>query len=80
MSELTAYVKMLLDGSAFCNWENKPSTETRKKLVESVFLGGREVTPEFLSRVEKVTMEGKNEEELKRMLDEMEIKEDDFLV
>ncbi len=80
MGALKAYVEMLLDGRAFSNWENKPSQDTRNRLVEVMFLGKKQYNPEFRSRIEKIIKETTDEHELKRMLDDMQISEDEFLV
>jgi hypothetical protein len=77
---LEAYMKMLLDGSAFSNWKNKPDRNTRRSLVESI-LDYKPFSVDFdINKIEKVISEAKNESELKRMLYDMEIKEDDFKV
>lgn len=77
---LEAYVRMLLDGTAFCNWKNQPDSQTRQRLVEYI-VNFKEFNGNFdLGRVQKVAMYSKNEEELKRMIQDMEIKEEDFKV
>ena len=68
---IKAYMKMILDGTAFCDWENPPDRDKRAKLVESI-MGDRKF--KFL------ISESKNEEELKRLLYDMQIKEEEFLV
>ena len=37
---IRAYMKMLLDGSAFSNWIHPPDSATRNKLVEILFFEG----------------------------------------
>lgn len=77
---LEAYIRMLLDGTAFCNWNNPPDSITRQRLVEHI-VNFKEFDGNFdLGKVQKVVMESRNEAELKRMLEDMEIKEDDFKV
>jgi hypothetical protein len=71
---------MLLDGSAFCNWKNPPDLNTRQKLVEHI-VNFKEFDGNFdLNKVQKIVMESRNKKELIKLLNEWEIKDDDFLV
>jgi len=73
---LATYMKMLLDGDAFS--ENKPDTATRKKLVEAIMKDKQFINQMHLQTVQKI--KNKRESELKRMLSDMLIKEEEFLV
>ena len=79
---LKAYVGMLLDGTAFENWENKPNSDQRNQLVENIFLnfkGHLDATPNFKSRIKKVVMEAKNKEEIKSIIKSEFFKRDEFI-
>lgn len=75
---LQAYVTMLLDGTAFSNWKYKPNDEMRYEIVESLIKDklGYEYIDLRMNEIKKV----KNEEELDKLLNEWEIKEDDFKI
>ncbi len=77
MSALKAYMKMLADGTAFSNWVNPPSDSERSKIVEAIMENDSGID---VPKIRKVIAESKNKEELKRMMDDMLIKEDEFLV
>ena len=68
---IMAYIEMIADGRAFSNWENPPDSQTRSNLVESFVKA---------SNFKGVLDFSRNEKELKRLLDEMEIKEEEFQV
>jgi hypothetical protein len=76
---LKAYMRMLLDGTAFSNWENPPDSSTRSRLVETLMEGKKFGAELDMSLIKKIN-NTKDEEELKRLLDDMLIKEDEFLV
>ena len=76
---LKAYMRMLLDGTAFSNWENPPNSETRSRLVESMMENKNFSDSLNMSLIKKIS-DTKDEEELKRLFDDMSIKEDEFLV
>ena len=72
---------MLLDGSAFSNWKNPPDKATRHRLVESI-LENKKFRGERLNiySVQKVITESQNTTQLKRLMEEMYIDEDEFKV
>lgn len=74
---LKTYMSMLLDGDAFSD-ENRPDTATRKKLVEAIMKDKQFINQMHSQTVQKI--KNKKESELKRMLSDMLIKEDEFLV
>lgn len=72
---------MLLDGSAFSNWKNPPDQYTRHQLVESIvknegFRGDRL----SMESIQRVVTESQNTKQLKRLMEEMFIDEDEFKV
>ena len=80
-SIIKAYAKMLLDGTAFCNWKKKPDEFSRQKLVETIYYKfPKNNSLAFKSKIENAVNEAKNEIELNKMLSDMLIKEDEFLV
>ena len=77
---LKAYMAMLLDGTAFSNWKNPPDAPTRAILVESIMKGKSFNETLDFSDIKKVVTESKSTKDLKRLMDEMLIKEDEFKV
>jgi hypothetical protein len=75
-----AYMRMLVDGTAFSNWENPPSTNSRQMIVDAIMENKFFGSDLNMTKIRKVITESKNDEELKRMMDDMLIKEEEFLV
>lgn len=78
---LKIYMGMLLDGSAFSNWKNPPDSYTRQQLVESIlqnenFRGDRL----SIESIQRVVTESQNTKQLKRLMEEMFIDENEFKV
>lgn len=74
---MKAYLKMILDGTAFSNWESKPDEIKRNKIIDYI-LEGKSFNSYLNLR--KATIRSRNEEELKSMIDEMSIKEEEFMI
>ena len=79
---MNAYVKMLLDGTAFFGSNKKPNKFQRQRLVENIYYNFPQLinSPSFESKIKKVVKEANNEIEFNEMLSDMLIKEDEFLV
>ena len=78
---LRAYMTMILDGSAFSNWENKPDRQQRYDLVESILKDtSYRGQPLDVRKIQKIVTESENTKQLKRMMEEMFIDEDEFKV
>jgi hypothetical protein len=69
---------MLLDGRAF-DAENKPDEATRKRLVESIIKDKQFINQMHVKTIQKIESDH-SKDNLKRMLADMLIKEDEFLV
>lgn len=74
---IEAYMRMILEGSAFSNWTNPPSGETRNRIINHILKG--EPLNDFID-LERAIYYSRDEEELKRMINEMSIKEDEFMI
>ena len=78
---LKAYMNMLLDGTAFCNWKNPPTRQQRYDLVESIMSNKNyRGQPLDMNRIKKVITESQSTKQLKRLMEEMLIGEDEFKV
>lgn len=75
---LRAYIQMIVDGTAFTNWKNPPNQEKRNNIVNYI-LEGKQIK-NFITNFQKAVYVSKDEADLKRMIDEMSIKEEEFTV
>jgi hypothetical protein len=74
---LEAYMLMILDGTAFCNWKNPPDEQTRKNIVNNILELKNGIPCSLdLTSIQKV----KNEYELNSLLEKWKIKEDEFKI
>lgn len=76
---LKAYVGMILDGTAFCNWKNPPNKTQRQIIVENLLGKTNRPVGLDLASVQKL-IQTEDEKELQRLVESMEIKEDEFKV
>lgn len=79
---LRVYLSMILEGTAFDNWKNPPTKEQRHDLCEYII--GKEKSfrgqPLDIHSIQKIVTESQNTKQLKRLMDEMYIDEDEFKV
>jgi len=67
-----------VDGTAFTNWKIPPNKEKRNNIVNYI-LEGKQIK-DFITNFQKAVYVSKDEADLKRMIDEMSIKEEEFTV
>lgn len=79
-----AYMRMLEDGVAFINYEDKPDANTRKMIVDYLKYNKQFPYTDTFStspkKVKKVILHSKQDEELERLLESMIIKEEEVLI
>lgn len=89
MEVLKIYMRMILDGSAFSNYKNKPDHDQRRQIIESIIGSDRRLHIGLLHNsfsgrdVEKIINDIDNENvqaEVQRMFEKMKITEEEFIV
>lgn len=77
---LAIYLKMIVDGTAFENWEIKPDSKLRNEIVEYILNGKYSYNLSSLSYIRKNIINTKNMDEIKKVIDDIFIKESDFKI
>ena len=77
---LTAYLKMIWEGTAFDGWREKPDSRLRNDIIQFIVEGKGSINLSQLRELKNTISRTTNENQLRKAIKDIFLKEEDFKV